>query len=89
MTEQAKTWVIPEKDRPPDDFWIAYRKFIIASKMSDNSDYYWTTLVKWADALAKRYPGNDIVADLIMDYIDGQSKRDVERTKKSEEERND
>lgn len=70
-----ETWRVPDQDRPPEQFWVDFGNFVMASMRQKDSDDYWKTLVKWADVLGKRYPNNDVVANLIIDYLDGQDKR--------------
>ena len=75
MSQQAAAWRVPDADRPPEQFWIDFGNFVMASMQQDDTDHYWETLIRWADVLSKRYPKNDVVAYLIIDYLDGQDKR--------------
>ena len=75
MSNQTAAWRVPDADRPPEQFWIDFGNFVMASMRQDDTDHYWETLAKWADVLCKRYHGNDVVAHLIIDYLDGQDKR--------------
>ena len=70
-----ESWKVPDADRPPEQFWIDFGNFVMASMQQDDTDHYWETLIRWADVLGKRYPKNDVVAHLIIDYLDGQDKR--------------
>ena len=59
------------------DFW----KFIKASyemppdEPKAENDHYWSTIVKWADALSKKYKGDPVINGIILGYIDGQNLR--------------
>ena len=56
---------------------MAYKKTIIrkgGKYVLDDTDKYWETLVHWGDILGKRY-NNKIANYVIMDYLDGQSRR--------------
>lgn len=59
------------------DFW----KLVKASyemPLDDDkpaSDHYWSTLVKWADALSKKYDGDPVMTGIILGYLDGQSNK--------------
>jgi hypothetical protein len=44
-------------------------------KDPDAADHYWSTLAKWGDALAKKYPGNQLVTNLVMAYLETQNNR--------------
>lgn len=57
------------------DFW----KVIKASyemppeePKSDN-DHYWVTLIKWSDALSKKYKSDPVINGIILGYLDGMS----------------
>ena len=41
----------------------------------EGSDHYWSTLVRWADALSKKYDGDVVIACIILGYLDGLSKK--------------
>ena len=75
-------WRISESDRPPSQFWVDYGNFVMASMMFDSSDEYWETLAKWSDILMRRYPKNVVVGNMIVDYLDGQSKRCINAEEK-------
>ncbi len=68
------TWAAAEADLPPSQFWIDFGNFVNASVHLDDTDKYWETLVHWGDILGKRY-NNKIANYVIMDYLDGQSRR--------------
>ena len=70
----AEAWRLPEADRPPEQFWTDFSKFVNASFVCDDSDYYWQTLIRWADVLMNRY-NNHIANMIVRDYLDGQSRR--------------
>ena len=84
MSAQAEAWRIPDPERPPEQFWTDFKKFVYASYVyepdpeGEKHDYYWETLIHWADILMKRYD-NSIVNAMVMDYLDGQSRRATEK----------
>ncbi len=77
MSTQSESWKVPSNECPPEQFWLDFGKFVNASKQYEDSDYYWSTLVWWADVLMKKYDANMVVCHIVMDYIDGQSKRSL------------
>lgn len=70
----SEKWKVPIDKKPPDQFWTDFGKFVNASMICDDTDHYWQTLIHWADILMKRYD-NTIVNSIVMDYLDGQSRR--------------
>lgn len=68
-------WAVPDPERPPAQFWTDFGNFVMASMQQEDTDHYWETLIRWANILGKRYPKNDVVAHLIVDYLDGQDRR--------------
>lgn len=83
-------WKVPEAERPPEQFWIDYGNFVMASyRFVSEDDGYWETLIFWANVLMNRY-NNHTVNLIVMDYIDSQSiKSGKEEDRKRHEERND
>ena len=41
----------------------------------DDNDHYWSTLVKWADALGNKYHADKTVMGIVLGYLDGQSNK--------------
>ena len=83
MSEKAKAWIVPEEDRPPNQFWIDFGSLVNASKIypadeSPDHDHYWNTLIRWSEKLMNRY-NNTVVNHIVMDYIDGQSRRSTQK----------
>ena len=81
---KAAAWRVPDPDRPPDQFWTDFSKFVNASMIFDDTDHYWQTLIRWADVLMNRY-NNHVVNLMVMDYLDGQSRRSIENERKKDE----
>lgn len=59
------------------DFWSMIKASYEAPDGKDDSEdeHYWSTLVKWADALGKKYDCDPVISAMIIGYIDGQSNR--------------
>lgn len=59
------------------DFWSLIKASYEMPPDSDKaaSDHYWSTLVKWADALSKKYNGDTVITSIVLGYLDGQSKK--------------
>lgn len=57
------------------DFWAMIKASYEAPPQEDEKadDHYWTTLVKWSDALGKKYGCDPILCGIIMGYLDGQN----------------
>lgn len=68
-------WRVPDPDRPPEQFWIDYGNFVMATYVYDDSDEYWQTLIRWADILQRRYGGQEMIGKIILDYVDGRMAR--------------
>ena len=71
---KAAAWRVPDPDRPPDQFWTDFSKFVNASMIYEDTDHYWQTLIRWGDVLMSRY-NNHVVNMVVIDYLDGQSRR--------------
>lgn len=67
-----ETWRVPDNERPPEQFWLDYGKFVMATLRYDNSDEYWETFLRWADILQRRYQGHEVTGEVILDYLDVQ-----------------
>lgn len=80
----SEKWKVPIDKKPPDQFWIDFSKFVNASMICDDTDHYWQTLIRWADVLMNRY-NNHVVNMMVMDYLDGQSRRSIENERKKDE----
>ena len=80
----SEKWKVPIDKKPPDKFWIDFSKFVNASMIFDDTDHYWQTLIRWADVLMNRY-NNHVVNMMVMDYLDGQSRRSIENEMKKDE----
>ena len=65
-------WAVPDPDRPPEQFWIDFGNFVMATMNYDDSDDYWKTLIKWSDILGKRYNSDPIACHMIYEYIKSQ-----------------
>ena len=59
------------------DFWKVIKASYEMPQKDDKSavDHYWATLVKWADALSKKYNGDPVINGIILGYLDGQSNK--------------
>ena len=57
------------------DFWAMVKESYEMPDGSDKAmeDHYWSTLVKWADALGKKYDCDPVISGMIVGYLDGQS----------------
>lgn len=55
------------------DFWLMIKASYEMPEDDDKVDHYWSTLVKWADALGKKYDGDPVISGMIVGYLDGQS----------------
>lgn len=82
-------WKVPEAERPPEQFWIDYGNFVMASyQFVSEDDGYWETLIRWANVLMNRY-NNHTVNLIVMDYIDSQSIKSRKDEERKNEKRND
>lgn len=54
------------------DFWSMI-KASYEMPEDEDVDHYWSTLVKWADALGKKYGCDPVISGMIIGYLDGQS----------------
>lgn len=54
------------------DFWSMI-KASYEMPEDEDVDHYWSTLVKWADALGKKYDCDPVISGMIIGYLDGQS----------------
>lgn len=77
-------WMITDEHKKQmSDFMSDFWKMIKASYEMPPStdkrenDHYWYTIVKWADALSKKYNGDPVINGIILGYLDGQSNKDV------------
>ena len=70
-----EAWRVPDPDRPPEQFWIDFGNFVMATMNYDDSDEYWQTLIKWSDILQRRYGGHEMTGKIILDYVDGRMAR--------------
>ena len=68
-------WKVPEGKRPPEQFWIDFGNYVMATYVYNDSDEYWQTLIRWADILQRRYGGDEITGKIILDYVDGQERK--------------
>ncbi len=79
MSEWRESWKVAESERPPAEFWTDFGNFVGESFVIETDerlhDYYWSTLINWADILMKRYHGNEVVVQIVMGYIEHQSSR--------------
>ena len=59
------------------DFWKMVKASYEApsEENKEDHDHYWVTIVKWADALSKKYHGNQMINGIILGYLDGQSNK--------------
>ena len=59
------------------DFWNMIKASYEMPAESDQTgtDHYWATLVKWADALMKKYDADPVINSMVLGYLDGQSNR--------------
>lgn len=58
------------------DFWkLIKASYEFPNDMDPAHDHYWTTLIKWCDALMKKYNNDPTVCRIVMAYIDSQSDR--------------
>lgn len=57
------------------DFWTMVKKSYEMPEGDDKEqeDHYWSTLIKWADALGKKYDCDPVISGIIVGYLDGQS----------------
>ena len=58
------------------DFWkLIKASYEIPADTESGSDHYWATLVKWCDALMKKYNSDPVINRIVAGYLDGQSDR--------------
>ena len=55
------------------DFWSMIKASYEMPEDDSDVDHYWSTLVKWADALGKKYGCDPVISGMIIGYLDGQS----------------
>ena len=78
----CKEWEITEEHKKTmsafmTDFWSMIKASYEIPEESDQAagDHYWSTLVKWADALGTKYNADRVIMGIILGYLDGQSNR--------------
>ena len=59
------------------DFWSLVKASyeMPPDEPKEGSDHYWSTLVRWADALSRKYNGDPVINGIILGYLDGQSNK--------------
>ena len=58
------------------DFWsLVKASYEMPDEPKEESDHYWSTLVRWADALSRKYNGDPVINGIILGYLDGQSNK--------------
>ena len=59
------------------DFWDLIKASYEMPPEDDQAegDHYWSTLVKWADAMGTKYNADRVIMGIILGYLDGQSNR--------------
>lgn len=59
------------------DFWKLIKASYEMPEDTDKeaSDHYWATVVKWVDALSKKYNGDVTINCMLLGYLDGQSNK--------------
>lgn len=82
MTEK---WTITEEHKQVQskfmtDFWqLIKASYEIPADTAPDHDHYWSTLVKWCDALMKKYKGDPVINRIVAGYLDGQSDKACSR----------
>ena len=78
-------WTISEEHKETmsafmSDFWkLIKASYEFPSDISPLHDHYWNTLVKWSDALVRKYDSDPTIARIVIGYIDGQSDRSTKQ----------
>ena len=74
------TWDITEEHKETmsafmSDFWKVIKASyeIPPEEPKPDNDHYWVTLIKWSDALSKKYDGDPVINGIILGYLDGMS----------------
>jgi len=81
MSDEAKKWQITDEHKATmsafmSDFWSLIKaSYEMPENNTDVEDHYWTTLVKWADALGTKYNADKVIMGIILGYLDGQSNK--------------
>jgi hypothetical protein len=62
------------------DFWkLIKASYEFPSDISPVHNHYWNTMVKWCDALIRKYDCNSTITRMVMGYLDGQSDRSTKQ----------
>ena len=65
------------------DFWkLIKASYEFPSDISPVHDHYWNTMVKWCDALIRKYDCDPTITRMVMGYLDGRSKTAVSQKEK-------
>lgn len=78
-TNAAEKWTIKDTHKQTmssfmTDFWQMIKaSYEIPADTDSGSDHYWSTLVKWCDALMKKYNSDPVINRIVAGYLDGQS----------------
>lgn len=89
MSTEREKWTISEEHKRQmsaflSDFWSLIKaSYEFPDDEDPGHDHYWSTLIKWADALGKKYDCDPVIRRMIIGYIDGQS---IRATGRSEDE---
>jgi hypothetical protein len=78
-------WIISEEHKQTmsefmADFWKLIKASYEIPGDEAEEDHYWVTLIRWSDALMKKYKADPVIIRMIMGYIDGQSDRVTGKT---------
>ena len=89
MSKLSEKWIISEEHKKMmssfmSDMWkVIKASYEFPADDDPGHDHYWSTLIKWADALGKKYDCDPVIRRMIIGYIDGQS---IRATGRSEDE---
>lgn len=89
MSKLSEKWIISEEHKKMmssfmSDMWkVIKASYEFPADDDPGHDHYWSTLIKWSDALGKKYDCDPVIRRMIIGYIDGQS---IRATGRSEDE---
>ena len=55
------------------DFWKLVKASYEMPEDDEGINHYWATMIKWADALGKKYDSDPVICGMILGYLDGLS----------------